>query len=139
MNELERKIAVLKMEKEQLQGDITLLQRDNDALRRDKKALKTLIKKNKMMIFEYIRQGFRYEYNQFNSDWGYHYLVLPVEGIPLSLAISDVKQLVDETLKPYLDDGGVYEGYTIMHFDYSARKKIWYVQIEKKIDTLKQG
>lgn len=139
MKELERDIAVLELENQQLEDVIALLKRDNASLQRDKKALKTFVKKNRIQIYEYVRQGFRYEYNRHNSDWGRHYLVIPVEGIPLSLQIADVKQLIEEALNPYLKKEEIYDGYKIMHFDYSARKKVWYAQIEKLLDTTERS
>jgi hypothetical protein len=52
----------------------------------------------------------------------------------VSLDIRDVKELLDERLKPLLDTGSNYEKYQVERMDYSERKQRWYVQIGKMID-----
>lgn len=131
ISDLKRKITGLEYDKQLLQDHVLLLKRDNQALIRDKKTLKDFLKRNKVVVYEFTRQGFRYDY----ADWGWHYVVIPIEGIPLSLGIIDVKELIENALKELLAKGGIYSEYEIRHFDYSERKNLWYVQIEKMIDT----
>lgn len=132
MKKLERKITALEFDKQQLQDQILLLKRDNQTLIRDKKVLKSYLKEKKILVYEFTRQGFRYD--QVYKDWGWHYMVIPIQGIPLSLDITDVKEIIEKALSDYIEKGGIYSGYEIKHFDYSERKNIWYVQIEKYLD-----
>jgi hypothetical protein len=131
MDDLKREISALEYDKQQLEDYIQLLKRDNERLRKDKKILKVFLKENKLFLDKFSRQGYRYD----KDDWGWHYLVFPVKGIPGSLDIKDVKQLIEEVLTPYLAKGGEYAGYSIESLNYSERGNNWYVQIGNLIDS----
>lgn len=133
MNRIQTTIKELELINQRMQDEIMLLKQANQALIEDKKSLKAFIKEKELMINGYVRQGIRYQ-DITEPYFGVHYYVIKVEGIPLSLNILDVQELIKEVVQESLDEGGKFEGYLISKFDYSSPAKAWFVQIEKVID-----
>lgn len=134
MRDLQSEIKELETKNQQLKDKILLIEQANEALIRDKKSLKTYLKENKLLMNGYVRQGLRY-LDVYEPVWATHYYVLQIEGIPLTLNILDVQELILKSINKDLDNGGMFEGYKLVNFNYSGRSQCWYVQIEKVIDT----
>lgn len=134
MDNVKKKMTELAYDNELLQDEILLLKQSNEALIQDKKSLKLFIKKNKLLISGYVRQGLRYLDIQ-EPYFAIHYYVLKVEGIPLTLDILDVQELIESVIGDSLAPNGPFPEYKMRDFNYSERGQCWYVQIEKVIDT----
>lgn len=130
MRSLESMMA-LKYKKEELENQITLMERDIEGLKKSKKILKASLKEKHLWLDNFTRQGYRYH----DESRVWHFMVFPVKGIPGALDIRDVKELIEEVFSDYLKVEGKYEGYFIESVNYSERKKVWYVQIGSVVYT----
>ena len=123
----------LEIENQQQRDLIELLNRDINGLKRDKEVLKTFLKEEKLVNHGFVRQGLRL----LKDGFARHYVVFRIKGIPVSLDILDIKEIIQGLIQPFLEEGADFYDYELERMDYSERKKTWYVQIMKEIDVLK--
>ncbi|MEK3823009.1 hypothetical protein MKY20_28490 [Cytobacillus sp. FSL W8-0315] len=135
MNLYNQKTSELEAEIKQQAEYIEFLKDDIEGLKKTKEVLKKWLKEEKIHFNRFVRQGLKI--TKGNEFFAWHYVVFPVSGIPGTLDILDVKELVQEILKSKLANSK-FEKYTIETIDYSERGKLWYVQIGHVIELIKE-
>jgi hypothetical protein len=130
MDTLQKKVAQLELQNDELSEYIKVLKDDIASLKESKKILKKYLKENKDLFKGFIRQGLKIKDG--SEFYGWHYVVFPLTGIPRSLDIVDVKSMIQDILQVELADTK-FKDYSIESIDYSERGSRWHVQVGKAI------
>lgn len=131
----DKRIRELEAEIKQQAAYIEFLKEDIEGLKKTKGVLKKWLKEEKIQFNRFVRQGLKITKD--NEFFAWHYVVFPISGIPGTLEILDVKELIQEILKTELVTSE-FENYTIETIDYSERRKLWYVQLGHVIKLIKE-
>lgn len=131
MNLIEQKIRKLEKENQQQADYIEFLKEDINGLKKSKEVLKKRLLEEKVLFDGFIRQGLKITNG--NKFYGWHYVVFPISGIPGTLNILDVRELIQETLKLELATSE-FKNYVIESIDFSQRRNVWYVQMGHAIE-----
>jgi hypothetical protein len=126
MNPIEKRTRGFEKENQQQAEYIEFLKEDIEGLKKAKEVLKKRLLEEKVQFAGFVRQGLKITNG--NEFYGWHYVVFPVSGIPGTLNILDVREMILETLKFELATSE-FKDYIIETIDYSERKNIWYVQV----------
>jgi hypothetical protein len=127
---IEKRIRELEKENKEQAVYIEFLKEDIEGLKKSREVLKKSLLEEKVQFSRFVRQGLKFRDG--NEFYGWHYVVFPISGIPLTLEIEDVKEMIKETLSSELKMSK-FKDYILESIDYSERKQIWYAQIGKVI------
>jgi hypothetical protein len=130
-----KRIRELEEEIKQQAEYIEFLKEDIEGLKKTKGVLKKWLKEEKIHFNRFVRQGLKI--NKDNEFVAWHYVVFPVSGIPGTLDILDVRELIQEILESELATSE-FKKYTIETIDYSHRGNLWYVQLGHVIKLIKE-
>lgn len=131
----EKRIRELEKENQQQAEYIEFLKEDIKGLKSSKEVLKKRLLDEKIQFAGFVRQGLKI--TDGNEFFGRHYVVFPISGIPGTLNILDVRELIHEILKLELATSE-FKDYTIETIDYSQRGSVWYVQMGHVIKLTKE-
>ena len=126
MDPIEKRMRGLEKENQQQAEYIEFLKEDIEGLKKSREVLKKRLLDEKIQFAGFIRQGLKITNG--NEFFGWHYVVFPVSGIPGTLNILDVREMIQETLISKLTTSE-FKDYIIETIDYSERRNVWYVQM----------
>lgn len=131
MDSIEKRMRGLEKENQQQAEYIEFLKDDIEGLKKSREVLKKSLLEEKVQFAGFVRQGLKI--NNGNEFFGWHYVVFPISGIPGTLNILDVRELIQERLKSELANSE-FKDYIIENIDYSQRRNVWYVQMGHLIE-----
>lgn len=131
MDSIEKRIRGLEKENQQQAEYIEFLKEDIEGLKKSKEVLKKRLLEEKVRFAGFVRQGLKITNG--NEFFGWHYVVFPISGIPGTLNILDVREMIQEILKTQLVNSE-FKNYILETIDYSERRNVWYVQMGHAIE-----